>query len=142
MRISIFGLGYVGSVTAACLAELGHTVIGVEPSPVKIDLINRGHSPVVEAGLGKRLQQLTAIGRLRASADWESAVAETDMAFVCVGTPSLQNGDIDLTSVERAATHIGSALARRTEYFCVVIRSTVLPGSVEDLVIPALERAS
>lgn len=142
MRISIFGLGYVGSVTAACLAELGHTVIGVEPNPVKIDLINRGHSPVVEAGLGKRLQQLTAIGRLRASADWESAVAETNLAFVCVGTPSLQNGNIDLTSVERAATHIGSALARRAEYFCVVIRSTVLPGSVEDLVIPALERAS
>jgi GDP-mannose 6-dehydrogenase len=142
MRISIFGLGYVGSVTAACLAEMGHTVIGVEPNPIKVDLMNRGRAPVVEAGLAERLQRLTEAGILRASADFESAVLETEMAFVCVGTPSLPNGDIDLRHVERAATHIGSALARRPEYFRVVVRSTVLPGSIEQLVIPALERAS
>lgn len=142
MRISVFGLGYVGSVTAACLAEMGHTVIGVEPNTVKVELMNRGQGPVVEAGLAERLQRLTATGSLRASSDHKSAVGETDMAFVCVGTPSLPNGDIDLRYVERAASHIGAALARKSGYFCVVIRSTVLPGSVERVVIPALEESS
>jgi GDP-mannose 6-dehydrogenase len=142
MRISVFGLGYVGSVTAACLAEMGHTVIGVEPNAVKVELMNRGQGPVVEAGLAERLQRLTGTGSLRALSDWESAVHETDMAFVCVGTPSLPNGDIDLRYVERAATHIGAALARKSSYFCVVIRSTVLPGSVERVIVPALEGSS
>jgi GDP-mannose 6-dehydrogenase len=142
MRISVFGLGYVGSVTAACLAEMGHTVIGVEPNAVKVELMNRGQGPVVEAGLNERLQRLTGTGGLRATSDSESAVRETDTAFVCVGTPSLPNGDIDLRYVERAATHIGSALARKPGYFRVVIRSTVLPGSVERVVVPALEGSS
>jgi len=142
MRISVFGLGYVGSVTAACLAEMGHTVIGVEPNKTKVDLMNRGQSPVVESGLGERLGRLTGIGRLVATSDWEEAVENTDMAFVCVGTPSAPNGNIDLGYVERAVAHIGSALAKRADYFRVIIRSTVLPGSVEGSVIPALERAS
>jgi len=142
MRISIFGLGYVGSVSAACLAELGHTVIGVEPNEAKVDLMNRGVSPVVEAGLPERLKQLTATGALRATSNWDEAVQETDMALVCVGTPSLPNGGIDLRYVIRAASHIGSALAKKSEYFRVVIRSTVLPGTIEDSVIPVLEEAS
>lgn len=142
MRISIFGLGYVGSVTGACLAELGHSVVGVEPNPVKVDLVNRSQSPIVEAGLEDRLKQAVAAGRFKATSDWQTAVAETDMAFVCVGTPSLSNGNIDLKFVRRVAEHLGSALKEKGAYFTVVIRSTVLPGTVEEIIVPILEAAS
>lgn len=142
MRICIFGLGYVGSVTSACLARLGHEVVGVEPNPAKVDMLNRGQSPIVEAGLEELLKQAISQGRLKATDDWAAAVAETDMAIVCVGTPSLSNGNMDLKFVRRAAEHIGTALKTKSAYFRIVIRSTVLPGTVEEVVIPALEQAS
>jgi GDP-mannose 6-dehydrogenase len=142
MRISIFGLGYVGSVTGACLAELGHSVVGVEPNPLKVDMVNRGQSPIVEAGLEERLKGAVAAGRLKATTNWQTAIAETDMAFVCVGTPSLSNGNIDLKFVRRVAEHIGSGLSEKKGRFTVVVRSTVLPGTVEEIVIPILEATS
>ena len=142
MRISVFGLGYVGSVTAGCLAEMGHTVVGVEPNQTKLDMLNRGQSPIVEAGLEDLLKKFIGNGQFKATTDWSTAVGETEMAFVCVGTPSLGSGNIDLSRVRQVTEHIGSALRGKKDYFRVVIRSTVLPGTVEDVVIPTLERAS
>jgi GDP-mannose 6-dehydrogenase len=142
MKISVFGLGYVGSVTGACLAELGHTVIGVEPNPTKVAMVNAGHSPIIEPTLNELLQKAVPGGRFQATSDWAAAVAGTEMAFVCVGTPSLPNGNIDLRYVQRAAEHIGTALRSRIDYFRVVIRSTVLPGTVQETVVPLLERSS
>jgi len=142
MRISIFGLGYVGCVTGTCLAELGHNIVGVEPNSVKVDMVNRAQSPIVEAGLEERLKNAVAAGLFKATKDWPAAMAETDMAFVCVGTPSLSNGNIDLRFVRRVSDHIGLALKEKKGWFTVVIRSTVLPGTVEEIVIPGLEAAS
>lgn len=142
MKISIFGLGYVGSVTGACLAELGHTVVGVDPNPVKVEMLKSGRSPIVEPDLEGLVRKFVAEGRLQATTDWAAAIAETDMAFVCVGTPSLSNGNIDLRYVRRAAEHIGASLKSKRDYFRVVIRSTVLPGTVEDVVVPLLEKTS
>ena len=142
MRISVFGLGYVGSVTAGCLAEMGHSVVGVEPNPTKLGMLNRGQSPIVESGLEEILKKFVASGQISATSDWAAAMAQTELAIVCVGTPSLASGNIDLSRVRRAAEQIGSALRGKKDYFRVVIRSTVLPGTVEDVVIPALECAS
>jgi len=142
MRISVFGLGYVGSVTAGCLAEMGHTIVGVEPNPTKLGMVNRGQSPIVEEGFQEILKKFVAIGQISATSDWAAAMAQTELAIVCVGTPSLESGNIDLSHVRRAAEQIGSALRDKKDYFRVVIRSTVLPGTVEDVVIPVLERAS
>jgi GDP-mannose 6-dehydrogenase len=142
MKISIFGLGYVGSVTGACLAEMGHTIIGVEPNPTKVDMLRNGKSPIVEPGLDELIRKLVSEGRFQATTDWTTAVNETEMAFVCVGTPSLSNGNIDLRYVRRAAEHIGTALRSRKDYFRVVIRSTVLPGTVEEIIIPILTNTS
>lgn len=142
MRISVFGLGYVGSVTAGCLAEMGHTIVGVEPNPTKLGMLNRGQSPIVEAGFQEILKKFVAIGQISATSDWAAAMAQTELAIVCVGTPSLESGNIDLSHVHRAAEQIGSALRDKKDYFRVVIRSTVLPGTVEEVVIPVLERAS
>jgi GDP-mannose 6-dehydrogenase len=142
MRISVFGLGYVGSVTVACLAEMGHKVLGVEPNPLKVDMLNQGKSPIVEAELEGMLKKSVASGQISATDDWSAAVSQTEMAIVCVGTPSLSNGNIDLRYVRRAAEHIGTAVGNKSEYFRVVIRSTVLPGTVDSVIIPALEHAS
>src|SRR5438067_1709639 len=121
MWISVFGLGYVGSVTSACLAEMGHRVIGVEPNPAKVDMLNKGQSPIVEADLEVLLKKRAANGQIRATTDWAAAVQETEMAFICVGTPSLSNGNIDLAYVRRAATHIGTALKTKDSFFRVVV---------------------
>ena len=142
MRISIFGLGYVGAVTGACLAELGHTIVGVDANPEKVAMINRAQSPIVEAGLEERLQKRVRDGTFRACEDAATAVAETDVAFICVGTPSHTNGNIDLRFVRRVAEQIGKAIAAKESFFTVVVRSTVLPGTVEDIVIPILEEHS
>jgi GDP-mannose 6-dehydrogenase len=142
MRISIFGLGYVGSVTGVCLAELGHVVTAVEPNPEKVGRLNRAECPIVESGLGERLDKAVMEGRIKATGDWATAVGETDMAFICVGTPGLANGKIDLSFVHRVSEHIGAALAEKDSWFTVVVRSTVLPGTVEREVIPILEGAS
>jgi GDP-mannose 6-dehydrogenase len=138
MRVSVFGLGYVGCVTAACLAKAGHQVIGVDITPEKVVMVNDAVPPVVEPGLGEVLAEVVWDKRLRAIASTENAIKETELALVCVGTPSRSNGRLDITAVERVAHAIGSALASRSDPFTVVLRSTVLPGTTEQVFIPAL----
>jgi GDP-mannose 6-dehydrogenase len=140
--VSIFGLGYVGSVSAACFADRGHRVIGVDASPVKVDMIRSGHSPIVEEGLDELVAMGIASGRLEATDDWQRAVRETDLSIICVGTPSNANGSLDLSAVRRVAESIGTAIGEKEGYHVVVVRSTMLPGSTEDVVIPTLERCS
>ena len=142
MRVSIFGLGYVGAVCAASLARRGHDVIGVDVSPVKIDLINDGRSPIVEPGLEELLAEGVRARRIRGVTDGFDAVLETDLSMICVGTPSKPNGDLGLSFVEKVARDIGAALRAKSAWHLVVVRSTVLPGTVRDLVIPVLEDAS
>ncbi len=142
MRVSIFGLGYVGAVSAACLAERGHRVIGVDPNPQKVELINSGRAPVVEAGLGELTRKAVKERRLHATTDPESAVLGTDITFICVPTPSQANGNLDCRFIEKVCAEIGAALAAKRDHHVVVVRSTVLPGTLKSLVIPILERAS
>ena len=142
MNICVFGLGYVGAVSAACLANDGHNVIGCDPYQVKTDLINDGHSPVIEDKIEELMGEGVSSGRLRATTSAKEAVMASDLAFVCVGTPSQPNGALDLSYVERVSEDIGTILKDKDDYFVVVIRSTVLPGTTTNLVIPALERTS
>jgi len=142
MRISIFGMGYVGCVSGTCLAGLGHKVIGVEPNQVKVDLINAGKSPIVENGLDELLAAQVKAGQLKATADWQDAISSSDVAFVCVGTPSNSNGSINTGFLQRVCEQIGRALRKKESYFTVVIRSTAIPGTVEGVLIPVLERES
>jgi GDP-mannose 6-dehydrogenase len=142
MKISIFGMGYVGCVSGACFADMGHEIIGVDPNPVKVELINSGKSPIVEHGLDDLIAKVVGNGSFRATADSSAAIQQTEMALICVGTPSRANGSIDLRYVERVCEQIGTALSRRSDRFIVVIRSTVLPGTMERVVIPILEKAS
>lgn len=142
MRISVFGLGYVGTVSAACLAKRGHRVIGVDPSPLKVDAINAGRSPVVEPDLGAWVGAAVAERRLVATADPAPALEGSELSLVCVGTPSLGNGRTDLRFLERCCTRIGAGLAAKAGRHVVVIRSTVPPGTVRDRVVPWLEAAS
>jgi len=142
MRISIFGMGYVGCVSGACLAALGHRVFGVEPNPVKVKLINSGKSPIVEKDLDTLIEKSVKERLFTATEDWRQAIDDSDLAIICVGTPSHANGSIDLRFVWRVCEQIGQALAHRKTYFTVVIRSTVLPGTVEQTVIPVLEEHS
>ena len=139
MRISVFGLGYVGTVSATCLARDGHDVIGVDPNPTKVELIGQGRSPVIEAGIAELLANVVSDGKLRATTSAAEAVAQSDLSLVCVGTPSQSNGSLDLGYVERVAQEIGSAIKDLDREHTVVIRSTTLPGTTRDLVIPALE---
>lgn len=142
MRISVFGLGYVGSVSAGCLASLGHEVIGVDVNEKKVDLINAGQSPVIEAGLGDLIAEEVGNGKIKAVINASEAIAITDVSLVCVGTPSNDNGNLDLTHVERVCREIGQALTRKNGYHVVVVRSTMLPGSTEKWIIPTLELVS
>ncbi len=142
MRVSIFGLGYVGAVCTASLAHRGHDVIGVDVSPVKIDLINSGRSPIVEPGLEELLAEGVRGRRIRGFTEGFDAVHDSDLSMICVGTPSKPNGDLDLTYVEKVSADIGEALRSKDEWHLVVVRSTVLPGTARNLVIPALEKAS
>lgn len=142
MRISVFGLGYVGAVTGACLSQLGHNIVGVDPQKVKVDLVSDGASPVIEAGVTEMLAAARVAGRLTATTDSRQAVMESDIGFVCVGTPSQGNGSLDLTYLRRVAQEIGSALRDTSKFFVVVVRSTVLPGTTNDVVTPILESAS
>ncbi|HWA70570.1 MAG TPA: nucleotide sugar dehydrogenase [Rhizomicrobium sp.] len=142
MKISIFGLGYVGAVSAACLAHDGHAVIGVDPNLTKVDLINKGLAPIVEKDVGEMTAKAVAEGRLRAVSDVGEAVRESDVSLICVGTPSQANGDLDLSYVKRVCEEIGAALKHKTGFHVVVARSTMLPGSMRGTVIPALEGAS
>jgi len=142
MRIAVFGLGYVGAVSIACLARDGHSVVGVDSNPVKIDFLSRGQSPIVEPGLEELIAAAVKTGRLTAHADHTRAVAHAELMFVCVGTPGQANGSLDLTHVRRIAQQIGEQLRGSTGYKVVVIRSTLLPGSMHSVVIPTLEQAS
>ncbi len=141
-RVSVFGLGYVGCVSAACFAKEGHSVIGVDVSQTKVDMLNAGQATIVENGIAELVASLRAEGRLRATTDVRDAVSNSDISLVCVGTPSKPNGSLDLSYVERVCTQIGDVLRDKKERHTVVIRSTVLPGSTHDIAIPALERAS
>jgi GDP-mannose 6-dehydrogenase len=142
MKVSVFGLGYVGSVSAACFAEDGHQVVGVDVAPAKVAALNEGRSPIVEKGLDDLIQRNTANGRLRATTSTPDAVRDTDLSLICVGTPSRKNGSLDLAYLERVCEQIGSALSDKDDYHVVVVRSTVLPGTTHEVVIPALERTS
>jgi GDP-mannose 6-dehydrogenase len=142
MKIAVFGLGYVGVVSAACLARDGHSVVGIDPSTVKVDLLRRGKSPIVEPGLEELIAAAVRAGRLIASSDYAAAVAQSDVLLVCVGTPGQANGSLDLTYVRRVVQQIGEQLAAAGGYRVVVIRSTLLPGSMQSVVIPMLEEFS
>jgi GDP-mannose 6-dehydrogenase len=139
MRLSIFGLGYVGCVSAACFADRGHEVIGVDSNPVKVDIINEGRSPIVEKGVDEMIRQAVNEKRLRATRDSRDAVLNSDVSVVCVGTPGNHNGSLDLTYVKRVCQEIGAALEAKSRYHVVTIRSTMLPGTIEQTVIPTLE---
>jgi GDP-mannose 6-dehydrogenase len=142
MKVSVFGLGYVGSVSAACFAADGHDVVGVDVNPDKAAAINAGRSPIVEPGLEELLAGAVAQGRLRATTSTEDAVNSTDMSLICVGTPSRKNGSLDLTYLTRVCEQIGDVLRTKDDYHVVVVRSTVLPGTTHEQVIPALESRS
>ncbi|HEY2645437.1 MAG TPA: nucleotide sugar dehydrogenase [Candidatus Acidoferrales bacterium] len=142
MKISVFGLGYVGCVTAACLAHDGHQVVGVDVDARKVKMIEEGHAPFFERGLGDLLAQGRASGLLTATTDELEAIASTDLALICVGTPSERNGDIKLDYLNAVMTSIGKALRLRSAPFVVVLRSTVLPTAVERHLIPLLKETS
>ena len=140
--VSVFGLGYVGCVSAACFAKQGHNVVGVDVSTAKVDMLNAGTSTILEVGIGELVAEMVAAGRLRATTDVADAVRSSEISLICVGTPSRPNGSIDLRYIERVCTQIGETLRTIDRWHTIVIRSTVLPGTMDGTVIPALERAS
>lgn len=142
MKISIFGLGYVGTVSAGCLATDGHSVIGVDPNKTKVDLINQGLSPIVEKDIGEMIAAAVKNNLLRATLDVRDAVMSADISLVCVGTPSQLNGNLDLSHVRKVCEQIGAALKDKSAFHVIVARSTMLPGSMRNVVIPALESCS
>ena len=142
MRVSVFGLGYVGSVSAASFAADGHTVVGVDVNPDKVASLNEGRSPIVEKGLDELIKTATANESLRATTSTDEAIQATDLSLLCVGTPSRKNGSLDLSYLTRVCEQIGTALKSKPDYHVVVVRSTVLPGTTHQIVIPALEQAS
>lgn len=131
MKVAVFGLGYVGSVSAACFAKLGHQVVGVDVDSQKVDAINNGSSPIVEKGLDEIIRQTVKAGKLRATYNPTEAVETSEVALVCVGTPSLPHGGVDLKYIERVCKEIGAALSDRNNYYTVSVRSTILPGTIE-----------
>ena len=142
MNIAVFGLGYVGCISAACLAQQGHRVYGVDVSKTKVELINSGRSPIVEQQIDDIIAEQVSAGRLTATTCAAEAVRQTDLGLVCVGTPSQANGDLDLTYVDSVSRNIGAALKTKEDFYVVAVRSTMLPGSAGEVVIPALEQAS
>lgn len=142
MKIAIFGLGYVGTVSAACLADTGHHVVGVDINPTKVDLINQGNSPIVETGLAELVSRSVASGRLQATTNAAEALANAQVSLVCVGTPDEGNGSPLLSAVSQTCQEIGQHLPGMNMYHVVIIRSTILPGTTEKMVIPTLVQAS
>jgi GDP-mannose 6-dehydrogenase len=142
MKISIFGLGYVGAVSMACLARDGHDVVGVDLDPLKLDLIRSGRSPIVEEGIQDLTARVVDSGRVRVSDDVAEAVHGTELSFICVGTPSSANGSQDLSAVRRVSEQIGNALRGKDAYHTIVMRSTIQPGSMTAVVQAGLESGS
>jgi GDP-mannose 6-dehydrogenase len=142
MRITVLGLGYVGAVVAGCLARRGHEVIGVDTDPGKVQLLNAGRAPIIEPEIGEITAREVAAGRLAATTDVSAAIPRSDLIMICVGTPSQGNGGIDLSHVRRVCQQIGAALPAHPGAPVIVVRSTLLPGTVRDLVIPTLEASS
>lgn len=141
-NVSVFGLGYVGSVTAACLASKGNSVVGVDLNASKVEQLEAGRSPIVEPGMRELVESAHAASKLHATTDFTAAVINTDISFLCVGTPSLRSGKLDLGHVEPVCRQIGEVLRRKNAFHLVVLRSTVLPGTAETIVVPALEESS
>src|SRR5215831_10693532 len=142
MNLGVFGIGYVGCVSAACFAKDGHDVTGVDVNPTKVEIINSGNSPIVEPGIGELMQEAVDAGRLRATTSAAEAVSKSAVSLVCVGTPSNTNGSLDLRYVSRVCEEIGAALSPKQERHVVVIRSTMLPGTIQNVVVPTLEQTS
>lgn len=142
MKVSVFGLGYVGCVTAACLARSGHDVVGVDVNADKVDMVNDGRAPIVEPGLPELLQSVVAAGRLRATTDCLDAVSSTSIALICVGTPGASSGKPQLDAVARVGAELGCALTGRVEPFAVILRSTALPGTAEEVLWPAIRNGA
>src|SRR5215831_7684976 len=142
MNLGVFGIGYVGCVSAACFAKDGHDVTGVDVNPTKVEIINSGHSPIVEPGIGELMHEAVDSGRLRAMTSAAEAVSRSEVSLVCVGTPSNTNGSLDLRYVSRVCEEIGAALSPKQERHVVVIRSTMLPGTIQNVVVPTLEQTS
>ncbi len=142
LSVSIFGLGYVGSVSAACFASMGHKVIGVDVSHAKVEMLDSGRTPIVEARMAELVAEANKACRLHATTDAIQAVLNSDVSFVCVGTPSLKNGKLDLSHIENVAREIGEAIRQKNAPHVFVLRSTVLPGTTEGVVLPILEKAS
>src|SRR5438874_5264680 len=142
MKLSVFGIGYVGCVSAACFAKAGHDVIGVDLNPTKVEIINSGKSPIVETGIEELISETVSAGRLRATTAPAEAIMNSDVSLVCVGTPSNANGSLDLDHVKSVCEEIGEALRSKLERHTVVIRSTMLPGTVGSLVMTTLEEHS
>jgi GDP-mannose 6-dehydrogenase len=142
MKISVFGLGYVGCVSAACFAKCAHDVVGVDVNPTKVEIVNRGESPIIEAGMSELIKEMVASQQLRATTNTQQAIDNSELSLVCVGTPSNPNGSLDLSYVERVCQEIGAALKTKSDRHIVVIRSTMLPGTIENVVVPALEEYS
>jgi GDP-mannose 6-dehydrogenase len=142
VKISVFGLGYVGCVSAACLAARGHEVVGVDVNPDKVDLISRGLPPVLEERIGELTADMVRTGALRATTEVAAAISATEVSLVCVGTPSAPNGSLSTEYLERVAEQIGAALAQSSHRHTVVFRSTMLPGTCLRRLVPILERTS
>lgn len=142
MKISVFGLGYVGCVSAACFAREGHQVTGVDVNETKVNIVNRGESPIVETGLSELIGNVVKAGRLRATSDTAAAIKDSEVSLICVGTPSNANGSLNLSFVRRVCEEIGEALKGTSARHTVVIRSTMLPGTIEEVVLPTLQKFS
>lgn len=142
MRISVFGLGYVGTVSAGCLAKDGHEVIGIDPSLAKVQLIGEGKSPIIEKDIGEIVQNASKVGRLKATTHAKQALEKTEISLICVGTPSQLNGGLDLSYVRNVCEQIGVGLRDKKDFHVVVARSTMLPGSMRSVVVPTLEQFS
>jgi len=142
LSVSIFGLGYVGSVSAACFASMGHKVIGVDVSRAKVEMMDSGRTPIIEARMSEMVAEAHKAGLLRATTDAMAAVLNSEVSFVCVGTPSLKNGKLDLSHIEHVAREIGAAVRQKKSPHVFVLRSTVLAGTTETVVLPSLERES
>jgi GDP-mannose 6-dehydrogenase len=142
MKISVFGMGYVGCVSAACLADEGHDVIGVDINQSKIELLNSGKTPIIEEGMEELISRVVEKKKLVATFDSKMAVQDSEITMITVGTPSKENGDLDLTYVERVGARIGQLLANKKGFHVIVLRSTVLPGTTEEMLIPTIEENS